>query len=356
MSARIEDINGFIEIPGNPISKAGVFPYLGASLPGAPDPEAVYQVYRPESELASADCLRSFQLLPWIDDHVMLGADEDGLTPAEEKGVQGVIGENVYFEDGILKANLKIFSQTLGELIASGKRELSCGYRCVYDWVSGVFNGQPYDCIQREIRGNHIALVDAGRMGPDVRVLDGLAFDSLTINLPITTEDTTVAEETTAPAEEKTGLSIEEVAVAVSELAPIVKELQAAFAALSAPASPEPEAVTDEGEEEKKEEEKEEKKEGMDSDFRRVVAEIAARNKLASQLSDHVGSFDHSEMSEKEVAKYGIKKLGLTAKPGTEEAVLSGYFQGAKIHIPATDSAPLKPREDFVTQYLSGAN
>ena len=32
MSARQTDLNGFIEVKGNPISKVGVFPYLGAQL------------------------------------------------------------------------------------------------------------------------------------------------------------------------------------------------------------------------------------------------------------------------------------------------------------------------------------
>src|SRR5690606_18632680 len=31
---------------------------------------------------------------------------------------------------------------------------------------------QPYDAVQKEIRGNHLALVDRGRTGPDVAVQD----------------------------------------------------------------------------------------------------------------------------------------------------------------------------------------
>ncbi len=46
----------------------------------------------------------------------------------------------------------------------------------------GSFNGKMYDFIQRGIRGNHIALVDEARMGPDIAVLDhGIVFDHLDV-------------------------------------------------------------------------------------------------------------------------------------------------------------------------------
>lgn len=67
-SARIKDSNGWIEIKGNPISKTGVFDYLGSSI-GAPDAGKIYKVYRPESALNNEETINSFKLLPWIDDH-----------------------------------------------------------------------------------------------------------------------------------------------------------------------------------------------------------------------------------------------------------------------------------------------
>ena len=101
--------------------------------------------------------------------------------------MQGVIGEEVYFKNGVLYGNLKLFSENLGELIESGeKRDLSCGYRCRYEIISGTYNGKHYDVIQRDIRGNHLASVTEGRMGPDVAVLDNLnfTFDAKEITMP----------------------------------------------------------------------------------------------------------------------------------------------------------------------------
>ncbi|MCL2887621.1 MAG: DUF2213 domain-containing protein, partial [Betaproteobacteria bacterium] len=137
----ILDTNGFREISNNPLSKVGVFPYSGRSLTNAPDPNKKYMVYRPAEELSDPECIESFRLLPWVDNHAMLGSEDEGLTPAEKKGVQGVIGEDVYFKNGTLYGNLKVFSQSLANLIEAGKRELSCGYRCTYEWTPGTFDG-----------------------------------------------------------------------------------------------------------------------------------------------------------------------------------------------------------------------
>lgn len=178
MTQRHYDVNGWFEVPRNPLSRVGVFPYLGATI-GAPDPDQIYMVYRPEEELSAPETLASFRLTPFVDDHTMLGDDEEeGLVPAERKGVHGVIGETVEYDPTTktLYGNVKVFSKALANRIKSGKREVSCGYRCSYEKRAGVFEGQRYDYVQRNIRGNHLALVDKGRMGPDVRVLDHLKF------------------------------------------------------------------------------------------------------------------------------------------------------------------------------------
>lgn len=172
-TARIEDVNGWYEVKGNPISKVGVYPYLGSQIPGAEDPTKIYHVYRPAEELADPETLESFRLLPWIDDHAMLG---EAFTPAERKGVHGVIGEDVYFDAPYLRANIKVFSSSMASKIGGGKIELSPGYRCTYSKERGTFEGQAYDYVQRDIRGNHLALVDKGRTGPDVSVLDHLSI------------------------------------------------------------------------------------------------------------------------------------------------------------------------------------
>lgn len=182
MSARIYDHNGWYEIPANPISRAGVFDYLGSSI-NAPEPGKIYKVYRPAEELSDPETLASFRLVPFIDNHTMLGDSAPGFVPAENKGVAGVTGENIVFDaaTNTMFGNLKVFSNTLDRKIQAGKIDVSLGYRAKYDWTPGTYNGLPFDCVQRFIRGNHIALVDDGRMGDRVSVMDGnftVTFDA----------------------------------------------------------------------------------------------------------------------------------------------------------------------------------
>ena len=183
MTARKYDANGWYEIPRNPISKAGVFPYTKKSIeyPGwQEDPQGIVNVYRPETALSDPETIESFRLIPWVDDHTMLGDPDEGtgLTPPEQKGVHGTTGERIEYDpsDRTLYANLKLWSRSLADAIEAGKKELSMGFRCMYEYVNGVFEGQPYQAIQTHMRGNHSATVSAGRMGPGVAVLDHLTF------------------------------------------------------------------------------------------------------------------------------------------------------------------------------------
>lgn len=61
MSKRIYDENGWLFIPKNPISKAGVFPYLGSEI-GAPEPTRIYNVLRSPEELEKS--AETFRLIP----------------------------------------------------------------------------------------------------------------------------------------------------------------------------------------------------------------------------------------------------------------------------------------------------
>lgn len=94
-----------------------------------------------------------------------------------------------------------------------------------------------------------------------------------------------------------------------------------------------------EDEEEEKEDKK--KKDGMDTAiknlqselnsvkkgaFKAVMGEVSKRNALAEKLSQHVGAFDHAEMTLDEVAAYGVKKLELPCEAGTEQATLNGFL------------------------------
>ena len=353
MSSRITDHNGFIEVKGNPISKVGVFDYSGAQL-GLTGDEAykVFKVYRPEEELSNKDAIDSFKLVPFIDDHAMLGAEDDGLTPAERKGIQGVIGEDVYFDAPYLRGNLKIYSESAKGLISSGdKVELSPGYRCRYEFTSGVFDGQHYDAIQRDLRGNHLALVDEGRTGPDVKVLDSMRFtldskllkeafmadENKTVEAKATDfDDTQMAQLREILAKLLAEMGIKPVGDADAESKEMAKDVEPETAE-QAKTDESAGEVASEAKESASEaveaiteivarvDELEAKAEGMDA---KMLKAIADRDSLAYKLSGFVGSFDHALMTASKVAEYGVKKLGIPAAKGQERVALDAWMHG----------------------------
>jgi hypothetical protein len=285
------DINSYFEVKDNPLFQAGVFPYRWDECPGAaPDDDC--WLFVSAEEIGSPETIESFRLVPLVDEHPEpnLGREADGYVPPEEWGVHGCIGEDVYFKDGTLYGNLKIFSQSLADMIESGKRELSIGYTCKRERATGVFNGQPYNYLDREIRGNHVALVAEGACGSEVAVMDGVTSGRFTITL-----DT-------------------------SELA---KQHAGTFAFETRKSEP--------------------------MTIKSYLRERAARDRLAARLTPHLGTFDHSAMTVGVLELYAIARLGLKAKKGQEAAVLNGYLQSQALRAPA---APAE-KENFVTRYLN---
>ncbi len=80
--------------------------------------------------------------------------------------------------DRFVAGTLHVNDRPTLDAIARGDRiEISSGYRCRLEWTPGEFEGQRYDCIQRNIRYNHAALCppNGGRAGNDVGLrLDGI--------------------------------------------------------------------------------------------------------------------------------------------------------------------------------------
>lgn len=358
-SARQEDVNGYVTISRNSISRAGVFPYSGRSLPGA-DPNKMYYVYRPAEELSSPEAIESFKLLPIYDEHEMTG--EGYPTAPEDKGIHGSTGEDIVFEGRDVLAPLRIFSRTLKRLIDSGKKGLSLGYRCAYEKTSGVFDGITYHYIQRNIRGNHLALVTEGRCG--TAVLDQhWAFDHFDLALDTQEKKDMADEEKKKEAEAKDNaaegegekeMTLTEITGAIRAIMPLMKtieEFMAAGAAKTETAALDEEAKKKEDEEKKKaedeaEKEKAKKEEGMDKaeltdiktrlagvekrGVKDMLSTIAARDIIVKEVTPLVGTFAHDEMTADEVAVYACDKLELKPEKGQERAALDGFLAGRK--------------------------
>ena len=403
-SKREYDLNGWAEIADNPISKVGVFDYLGSQVHESFPPDRICRVYRPADELSSLETIDSFKLLPWTDEHAMLGSETEGLTPAEKKGIHGVIGENVYFDGTYLRANLKVFSEKLAEKIKKGKKELSIGYRCAYEITSGIFDGIPYDAIQRQIRGNHVALVEEGRSGPDVAVQDHFK-----ITLDWRKFDMAKDKDLDKPKDKK-GCDVEPKEFVkkanVSEDKDTEMEdknmyLEDEEDSGGNPRSNKSEGMKGEdGEKEDKEEEMEDaeiegdpeigqagrmrdkkmkdkkmkdasqmRDKAMDSVIEDLTAQIrdlrengekillnriSRRDSLARKLSPIIGVFDHKEKTLEEVEQYAVKKLGIKCRTGHESSVLDGYLAAYRPNLSVVTSMDSVPVSDDVAAYIKG--
>ena len=382
------DENGYLLVENNPLTKEGVFPYSGAQI-GLEPPDRIFKVYRPAEELQKPETLKSFELVPFINEHAMLG---DYGVPAESKGVLGVVGQNVKFNAPYLTADIKIFGNKMKDLLERGKNNISAGYSFDLDNTSGNFNGENYDCIQRNIRCNHIALVQEGRCGKDVRVLDknDIIPDALPLNLNSGEKNMQISSEELAelvknltarvdklesfkdnlkPIEEKehgTSLDEEEENAEMAEKEQFAETaenpLKEDDVAEVAEAPEDEEVAKDEGDLELEKEplpsdvyteaesltttdncenktkqaldsalkeikklKQQMKKQALDSGDN-VFKQIAKRDALAKAISKQVGTFVFDSMSLNEVVNYGAKKFNV---PARYDVVLA-YLKGAK--------------------------
>lgn len=169
-TSRRVDVDGRLHISVNNISKADVNPYYGREIPGYEelrlDPDKVYNLLRDPTELEKA--AGTFNNIPVLSEHVPVSAEE----PMQEI-VIGSTGTDAAFTYPFLRNSAVIWVQDEIDLVNSEeKRNWSCAYRYTADMTPGVFKGLRYDGVMRDIVGNHLALVEQGRAGPEVVVGD----------------------------------------------------------------------------------------------------------------------------------------------------------------------------------------
>lgn len=164
----VTDAEGFLR--DSPIvARTGVYTYLN------PD-KTIRREYRPPEEVFATDSLDSFSGKP-----ITVGHPKDGkVTPESVRKLSvGSILSNGYPKElgpaqKYVGCDIVIYApKDIGEA-----RELSLGYRCDLEETPGVTaNGEHYDAIQRNIRINHLAVVNKARAGMKARLnLDGDEF------------------------------------------------------------------------------------------------------------------------------------------------------------------------------------
>ena len=142
---------------------------------------------RPPEEVFNPDSMNSLKMVPITNEH-----PRDLLDCENVKDHQvGHTGDNIKRDAYHLSVPLKVTDAKTVEDIQNGKQALSCGYSVDIDNTPGNWMGVPYDAIQRNIRYNHLAIVDNARAGDAARLKmdSAVCFDSYKSNQNLIQED-----------------------------------------------------------------------------------------------------------------------------------------------------------------------
>ena len=163
------------------VTSVGIFVYHN------PDGSERRELRLPE-EVFAEKSLASYKGKPIIVTHDAGYVDTDNV---KEESVGTILSEGYRDGDDV---RAEIIIHDTDSLKKYKMRELSCGYNLRLDETPGVWEGQPYDAIQRDIEINHLALVDKARAGEQARLnIDGQGHDCMKgekLNMENTTKRT----------------------------------------------------------------------------------------------------------------------------------------------------------------------
>jgi len=122
---------------------------------------------RHPDEVFKRESLDSLKMVPMTNNH-----PPDKLVNKDTaKSLSiGFTGETVVPDGKFVMVPVAITSADGVKAVEDGRQELSCGYEVELDEKPGNYNGEEYDFVQQNIRYNHVAIVDRGRAGADVRL------------------------------------------------------------------------------------------------------------------------------------------------------------------------------------------
>lgn len=147
-----------------PIARVGEMDYLASELRLEGDPDRLVKVYRHQEDVFDPAAMASFEGKP-----VTNGHPPENVGPENHAAYTKGHVQNVRRDGGYLVADLHLRDAALISDVENGVlREVSCGYLCSY-----VPEGDGYR--QRDIVGNHVAVVPRGRAGHEVAIKDEAA-------------------------------------------------------------------------------------------------------------------------------------------------------------------------------------
>jgi uncharacterized protein len=157
------------------VTNIGVFPYKFA------DGHIEYELRHPE-DVFEQESMDSLRMKTVTNNHPSVMVTADNIKDYQV----GNLGNNPAGWDNIhLTIDMIIQDKATIDEILRGKRELSCGYTADLADESGVWLGMPYTKRQKNIRYNHVAVVDSARAGEAARIKldssDAILCDDATV-------------------------------------------------------------------------------------------------------------------------------------------------------------------------------
>lgn len=146
------------------IGRTGVQTYTRGELGLDGDPKETIRLMRTADEVFRPETVASFENVPITDDHppeFVTAQNWARYSKGEVRDVAKQTGE-------LLGGRTLIKDGAMVTKVTSGKGALSCGYSFNLDLTPG----EGFDGYQREILGDHVAIVDAPRGGPICRIGD----------------------------------------------------------------------------------------------------------------------------------------------------------------------------------------
>lgn len=155
--------NGCLICFNVPIARTGTYQYLREEL--GLEGTGIVTVYREPNEVFDLRTIASFNGKAFTDTHPSVDVTADNWS-IYSKGELTDIRRGKGAMSNFLVADILVRDPiVINEIESGAKREVSAGYECEYVERDGKI-------YQTAIRGNHVALVQAGRAGSAVRIND----------------------------------------------------------------------------------------------------------------------------------------------------------------------------------------
>lgn len=155
--------NGCLICMNVPIARTGTYQYLREEL--GLEGFGIVTVYREAEEVFDQKAIASFNGVAFTDTHPSCDVTSDNWAMYSKGEVQDVRRGKGDQSDFLVADILVRDPIVINEIESGAKREISAGYECEYVERDGKI-------YQTNIRGNHVALVQCGRAGNQVRIND----------------------------------------------------------------------------------------------------------------------------------------------------------------------------------------